>query len=171
MRAMAFGSGWPGLVGRLGLLLLLPAVAGCGSGQGKVSGRVLYGGAPLPGGRVTFRPADPKQNSVSAELDAQGNYQVVLPAGEVKVCVDNRELEPAPPLGGTVLPPGLSPEVRKALGAGKPNRSRPNPPDDAPEKPSGRYVKIPDRYYEIETSGLQFTVEGGDQKRDIELTK
>jgi hypothetical protein len=166
MRAMASGPGPFALASRLGLLLLLPVVTGCGPGQGKVSGRVLYNGAPLPGGRVTFRPADPRQNSVSAELDEQGNYEVVLPAGEVEVSVDNRELEPSGLLGGP-LPPGLPPDVRKALGGAGTDKPGPK----SPVKPSRRYVRIPDRYYITETSGLRFTVERGEQRHDIGLKK
>jgi len=158
------------MASRFGLVLLLLAVAGCGSGQGQVSGRVLLDGTPVPGGRVTFRPADGRHNSVSAELDREGNYQAVLPAGEVAVSVDNRELEPVPSLGGG-LPAGLPPEVRKALGGAKAEKPRPTAPENVPERPSGRYVKIPERYYQSETSELRFTVKGGDQKHDIELTK
>ena len=108
MKLMAAGAG---------LVLLLPLVVGCGPGQGNVSGRVLFNGAPLPGGRVTFRPADPRQNSVSAEIDRQGNYQAVLPAGEVKVCVDNRELEP-PPRIGSLAPPAASCRCRRSTRSG-----------------------------------------------------
>lgn len=171
MRSRAFGAGRPRFAGRFGLLLLPLVVAGCGPGQGHVSGRVLYNGAPLAAGRVTFRPADPRQNSVSAELDEQGNYQAVLPAGGVQVCVDNREWEPpAGPLASR-MPPDLPPEVRKALGGGRPDRPPPKPPENAARKSASRYVKIPDRYYDIETSGLQFTVVRGEQKHDLELTK
>jgi hypothetical protein len=156
----------------LGLLFLLPVIAGCGPGHGKVSGRVLLNGEPLPGGLVTFRPADPRQNSVSARLDGQGNYEAVLPVGEVKVSFDNRELEPrAPRVGGMPKDLPLSPEVRKALGGGKSDAPQTKPGENAPEKPSGRYVKVPDKYYGSETSGLQFSVGPGDQKHDIELTK
>jgi hypothetical protein len=169
MRSMKLGSGWPGLVSRVGFLLVFPVVVGCGPGEGRVSGRVLYNGTPLAGGRLTFRPADPRQNAVSAELDEHGSYQAVLPVGEVSVCVDNRELEPRAPLAGG-LPPGLPPGVRKALG-GKPDQAQPKGPENVAERPSGRYVRIPDRYHQIETSGLQFRVERGEQKRDLELTK
>ncbi|MEK7216680.1 MAG: hypothetical protein AAB289_13915, partial [Chloroflexota bacterium] len=104
----------PAWLSRLGFVFLLPIMVGCGGpSQAKVSGQVLLGAQPLPGGRVTFCPADSRQNSVSAELDELGNYQAVLPVGDVKVCVDNRELEPSPQFGGG-LPPGLPPEVKKA---------------------------------------------------------
>src|SRR5262245_58048810 len=143
-------AGFPRVIAAAALAL---AAAGCGAGQGEISGRVLYDGAPLPGGRLTFRPADPAHNSVSVEIDEQGNYRAVLPAGEVQVSVDNRELEPPPPSGGPVLPPGLSPEVKKALSAGQPA-----PAAGGGKKASARYVPIPERYYQMETSKLQFTV-------------
>jgi hypothetical protein len=102
-------------VGCFGLLFLLPVAAGCsGQSQGKVSGQVVFNGKPLPGGRVTFRPADPKLNLVNVQLDEQGNFAAVLPAGEVKVSVDNRELDATPiPGPGFKLPPGLPPDVKK----------------------------------------------------------
>jgi hypothetical protein len=169
------GSGWPGFVCRFGWLLLLPIVAGCGPGQGKVSGRVLLGGAPLPGGIVMFRPADPKQNSISAVLDEQGHYEAVLPGGEVQVSIDNRTLQSHElPFRG--MPPGLPggvaqkiAEAQKANAAAAKAAAATNP--NAPQKIPGKYVEIPKRYYDISTSGLKFTVKGGDQQQDIELTK
>ena len=155
---------------RFGVLLLLPVLAGCGVAQGKVSGRVLLNGTPLPGGRVTFRPEDPSQNTISADIDEQGNYQVMLPVGEVQISVDNRELEPVNNEGGGVplaLTPLLSPEAKKHLGGKQPDRSPSTSPANLPEKPRGRYVEIPSKYYDIETSGLKFTVQRGEQARDI----
>jgi hypothetical protein len=143
-------------------LLLLPALAGCGPGQAPVSGRVLLNGTPLPAGRVTFRPADPRQNSVSAELDEQGRFSTVLPVGDVKVCVDNREWEPQEPIVGVQLPAGVPAEVRKSMaGANPPGKTRPSP----------KYVPLPERYYDLETSGLGFAVPRGGLSKDIELTK
>jgi hypothetical protein len=152
----------------LGLLLLLPVGLGCGPGKGKVSGRVLLGGTPVPGGWVTFRPADPKLNSVTARLDEGGSYSAVLPVGEVRVSVANRELQPRTPQGGE-LPAGLSPEVRSKLGGGGPPGASRQPGPAAPEQPPGRYVPIPSKYHAVETSGLRLVVQGGEQKHDIEL--
>jgi hypothetical protein len=172
MRRPAFGPGWAGSVTRFGLVLLIPVVAGCEAGQGQVSGRVLFDGKPLPGGRLTFRPADPRQNSVSAELDPGGNYQVVLPAGEVQVCVDNRELEPRGAAIGAVTPDALSPEMKALLGGTKTDKSPPpKAQEGTAERPAGRYVPIPERYYDLETAGLRFTVKRGEQKHDLILSK
>lgn len=171
----------PGMVFALGrrrslhcvalLLPLLLVAVGCGTRKSKVSGRVLYKGAPLPGGQMLFRPADPKQNTVSAELDAEGNYEAVLPVGAVKVSVDNRELEPAADLS-VGLPGNLpfSPEAQKAFkGKPDPAASGAGGENTPPGKPAGKYVKIPSRYYDSEKSGLEFTVESGEMKHDIEL--
>jgi hypothetical protein len=156
--------------GSFGVLLVLLAAAGCGPGHGRVSGRVLYGGKPLPGSRVTFRPADPRQNAVSAVVDAEGNYSAVLPVGPVQASVDNRELEPRASLSGLV-PPKLDPETRKLLGNPKSDKTTPAPSGAGPEKLPGKYVQIPGKYYAVETSGLDFTVTGGEQQHDLELTK
>jgi len=173
MRRIAFS-------GRLGRptcfmsLLLVAGLTGCGVSQGKVSGRVLFNGAPLPGGLVTFHPEDPAQNAVPARLDEQGNYEAVLPAGNVQVSVDNRDLEPQTREPGG-LPPGLlpqlSPEARKVLGGGKQGNPSPSAPAGTSPKVSGRYVPIPEQYYDIETSNLKFRVDKGEQKHDIELYK
>jgi hypothetical protein len=155
----------PGARCRLGLLLASALAAGCGAGQVTVSGRVLCDGTPLPGGRVTFRPADPKQNAVSAEIDRQGNYEAVLPAGDVQVCVDNQEFAPRPAGGG--VPTDLPPELRDKV----PGLKSANPaPPAAPPPASDRYRPIPGRYAQVETSGLHFTARPGMAKQDIELT-
>jgi hypothetical protein len=171
MKSAAFRPAHIKSVCRLGLLLILPLVVGCGQSQGKVTGRVLIDGKPLPGGIVMFIPADPKKNSMSVLMDEQGNYEVVLPAGEVKVSVDNRQLAPHPRMA-TVAQLNLPADVKKLVMAkGAPP---PPPPDDpgnlAVGQQVGRYVKIPDKYYDAATSGLGFKVQGGDQPHDIELS-
>jgi hypothetical protein len=151
-------------VGRIALLLFLPLAVGCGPGRSAVSGRVLLDGQPLPGGRVTFRPADPRENTVSAELDEKGNYQAELPAGDVQVSVDNRELDPSSRTAGG-LPPDLpiAPEARQQLGDGAAAAK-------GSDKDAGRFRPIPPKYYQAETSQLGFAVKGGDMKHDIELS-
>ena len=161
------------LVGCWICLALIPVVVGCAPGRGKVSGQVTYGGKPVPGGLVTFRPADPKENSVTAELDAEGRFSCVLPAGEVSVSIDNRELEPRP-AGIPSVPAGLpiGGDVRAKIAKGPPPKE-PNPDAKSGEEvrvPKGRYLPIPEKYYMLETSGLKFTIKDGDQPLNIELT-
>lgn len=154
---------------RLALILPLFVVLGCGPGKGTVSGRVLYKGKPVPGGRVTFQPANSKFNSVHADLDEQGHYEATLPAGEVQATVDNRELEPSIDRAGGG--PDLPPQVRKALAK---TRSEAAPAESRaaarkPREGNNRYVPIPEKYYTLEKSGLHFRVESGSQTHDIEL--
>jgi hypothetical protein len=168
MRTHPFIPASPGLPIRFVPLFLLLLVGGCAPGKGKVAGQVTFNGAPLPGGRVTFQPADPRQNAVSVELDDQGRYAAELPAGDVAVSIDNRELEPRSPQTGGIpagLPPDLRDKIRKAGGTASPPR-----PEGAP-KSSGKYVAIPSRYYAAETSGLTFRVRGGQQTEDLPLTR
>jgi len=177
MRLLALRPGLTRLSGRLGLLVPLLVALGCSGGTGKVTGQVTYKGKPVPGGLITFRPADSRQNSVPAELDAEGKFSVVLPAGEVTVSIDNRSLEPQPSFG-TVVPPGLSPEIAKKLGGKAKATEGPvevdptKTADPPPTRRSGRYVPIPERYADTETSGLKFTVKGGgaEQTQNFELT-
>lgn len=173
MRKVGFGCGRRQWIGQVAFLLAVLLVAGCGGGKSKVSGRVLFKGAPLPGGQVTFRPVDPKHNVVLAELDAQGNYEAVLPVGPVKVSVDNRGLEPqGASADGLPVDLPFSPEAKKVF-KGKPESAAPVPsaPDtDARAKPGARYIPIPKRYYDVDKSGLDFKVESGDMKHDIELS-
>jgi len=155
----------------MGLLILLPIVAGCAPGKGKVSGQVLYNNKPLPGGEVTFRPANPRHDPVVVTLDEHGNYEAVLPVGEVKVSVENRHLQPRPSLGERpALKLPLSPEARKAIGSVPAEKPAPPKEENKAEKPHGQYVPIPERYHDIDTSKLEFNVEGGNQQHDIPLS-
>ena len=155
-----------GVVGRCGLLPLVAFTFGCADSQSKVSGQIMYQGKPVPGGWISFQPADSRKNSISTALDAQGKYEALLPTGVVRIAVDNRELEPMergseklilPP--GLKLPAGVKPPVEPAAKA----------PNAAPPASSGAYVAIPAKYYDIDTSGLTYTVQSGTQTHNIEL--
>jgi hypothetical protein len=165
------------LAARVAAVTVFVLAAGCGPGTGQVSGKVTYQGKPVPGGRITFRPADPKQNTVSAELDADGSFPAItLPTGEVTVSIDNREFEPQPAMGPSVpanIP--LPPEVARKLGqkaAGPAPEVDPTKTADPPPRPrnAARYLRIPEKYYDVESSGLKFQVTGGDQTKNFELT-
>jgi hypothetical protein len=152
----------------VGLLLLLPLAAGCSDPQGTVSGRVLLGDKPVPGGWVTFLPADPRKSPVHALIDDKGNYEATLPAGEVKIAVDNREWQPPDRSGpGPALPPGIN--LPPGVVAGGESRKPAPASDEAPAKRPGSYIPLPTKYYEMETSGLSYTVKPGAQSHDIEL--
>jgi hypothetical protein len=139
---------------------LLVIAVGCGPRTGEVSGEVTFKGKPIPGGILTFRPADESQNSVSYDLQRDGKFKVVLPVGDVAISIDNREFEPRP---ATVpaIPPGMNlpPDVIKGMQASSKESS----------KVSDRWVKLPERYYQVETSNTKIAVKGGKQSETIEF--
>ena len=167
MPSLSSGPGRAGFARCFALIILIPLAAGCASRKVKVSGRVLYNGDPLPGGILTFRPADPAQNSVSAVLDPEGKYEAVLPVGEIKVCIDNRELAPRPAARAPRVD-FIPADVRKKLAnAG----AAPAVSTNNGSKREGTYKPIPGKYYEIENSGLHFTASPSDAKHDFVLSK
>ena len=99
-------------------------------------------------------------------LDENGVYPPVeLPAGEVAVAVDNRQLEPQAPVSHAP-PPALA-RLREKMGRPP---AAPAPTQPRPPSIPGRYVKINPKYYTVETSGLSFTVQRGEVVHDILLT-
>lgn len=127
---------------RKGFLRLLPILlllTGCGRSsieQVKVSGKVLYRGQPLPGGVVKFVSA--KGFSSTATIDAEGNYQMLTPVGEMKIGVDNRMLR------------------RTSRSSSHQMLKRPS--EGTSLQPiTGVYVPIPEKYASVESSGLNCT--------------
>lgn len=148
---------------RIVLLLscLLSSCAGCGPSTGTVSGVVSYKGKPVPGGYLTFRPLAEGANSIPYTLERDGKFQVELPVGEVLVCIDNREFAPYPAVTAPNLPGmKLPPEVMQSLQ----QNAR------ASSKASDRWVELPEKYFAMESSGLKFIVEGGEQTYNVDLT-
>jgi hypothetical protein len=172
MRSLLFHSRWCGRAIGFVALLLLPVAAGCGPGEGKVTGQVLYDGKPLPGGRVTFMP-EGAANPVTVTLDEQGKYEAVLPTGEVKVSVDNRALEPRPALP-TGIPPGIPGGAAAKLAEARqksPQQTSGTVDPGMHGRIPGKYVAIPKKYYDYTKSEIKFTVTRGDQAHNIELPK
>jgi hypothetical protein len=128
----------------------------------EVSGKVLFNGKPLPGGRVTFAAIEGGFAS-SQPIDENGNYKINAPIGKVLISVDNRMFQP-----------------KSAAGKRKDAVQTPSP-DQHPKRPGSqeveaeptkgrRYVRIPERYANCDTSGLTYTVQPGPQTHDIELS-
>ena len=70
-------------------VLLLPILAtGCAGGRGTVSGKVTFGGKPLPSGTISFYPQSGKQQVINCRI-VRGAYssEEGIPTGEVKVSV------------------------------------------------------------------------------------
>lgn len=127
----------------LGVVVIL--IAGCGGGgKGKgdtVSGKVTLNGNPVAG-EVIFIGSDGKESKMLISMD--GSYTVASPAkGEAKIGVKSMGSAPAPSGAGKSDMPGFSPA-------------------------SG--VPAPAKYNNPSTSGLTYTVKGGDEKFDIVLT-
>ena len=160
----------------LSLTGLLLFAVGCGPGVGQVSGVVTVGGKPLPAGLISFRPDDPAANSVSAELDRQGNFRVELPVGTCRVSIDNRQYEPQPKPGagiptGIVLSAEVMAKLKQAPAAKEPPPEvDPTQTADAPVvREAGLYLKLPEKYYQVETSGLTIEVKSGEQTQNLDL--
>ncbi len=79
----------------LGLLALM---SGCGQNihsveHTEVSGKVLFQGKPLSGGRVNFITVQGAFAS-SGKIDENGQYQLKAPVGDVRISVMNQKLPP-----------------------------------------------------------------------------
>lgn len=133
------------------VLLLCAVCLGCG-GEAKdayrVTGTVSFRGQPLPGGYVTF--VSDTVAPVRCVIDEQGNYTAMVPAGSSQVAI-------------LVALPGGQDTAASATQA----------PDGqlqvAPEtRASG--PKIPAKYENHRTSGLQFDVQPSEENHfDIPL--
>ncbi len=156
-RALRAG-GWCLALGLLALAAGCTSKSGGGAEFAEVSGRVLFNGEPLPGGKITFITVG-GANAQSAAIDENGNYKLQAPVGDVQIAVDNRMV------GKHTEAPTRA--VQKK-GAGRP----PGPThgeEPAPIEIKGTYKKIPDKYYTPSQSGLTWKVEKGGGKHDIEL--
>ena len=136
--------------------MALVGMSGCGAPTGAVSGKVMFKGAPLKGGNVTFIPVGDDKHPVSSIISEDGGYSIdKLPVGNVKITVETSSLKPPPRAVAAYSPP-----------AGQ-NPSGYQPPD--PGAGAKHYVPIPDDYSDKDKSGLTYTVKSGSQPYDILL--
>jgi hypothetical protein len=154
---------WTGAARLVWLLFLLTtlAAAGCSKPKCTVSGKVLYKGAPLKGGIVTFINDD--GYSQPGTISEDGSYTIRgIHPGEVKITVETESVKPT---------------MEEKRGASKHPYQAPKPPggeeDLSGYQPKNvsdrakRYVRIPEKYGKAEESTLKFTVERGEQSFDI----
>lgn len=129
---------------RWALLAACLLAAGCGRGVATVSGTVRYAGKPLNYGTVVFSGED--GISHSGNIAPDGRYTVAdVPAGPVRIAVVSPE------------PPGQLPPAARRGG------------DPVPGVDRAKWVRIPDKYGNVTTSGLTATVTAGPFSHDIDL--
>jgi len=127
-------------------------------------------GTPLPGGVLTLYPQE-RGNPVSVVIQADGSYEAKsIPAGPVKLTVDNSTLNPRakrnPFAAKAIQPPKGTLEKMKQEGKDVPASIGPTK-----STLTGKYVPIDRSFARPETSDLKAQVEGGPQKLDVQLTK
>jgi hypothetical protein len=130
--------------------------AGCGKPTGIVSGKVYYRDKLVKSGTVTFVTLDGKTGGRS-DIAEDGSYSIPdLPLGDVRIVVETKSMKPnaMQARARANLPKNAPPEGAEYLGGGS---------------SEDRYVQIPDKYSEVGTSGLMYTVLGGPQVFKIEL--
>lgn len=140
----------------LGSLVLVLVVTGCGEPPPiRLTGRVMYRGAPLPGGSIRLHFDGGRE--LLGIIQQNGQYQIVNPpAGTAAVSVETESVKAALALNPL---PNMPPD---------PSMKLPMPS----QMPGGLgdYIEIPSRYNSPQTSGLAINVTGKDQKKDIQLT-
>ena len=142
-----------------GLVLTLPlcllAACGCGGNENphapaSVTGKVTYKGEPVPAGLINFIPKT-EGPSATGSLIADGTYSITdAPAGEFTVTIDNESLNPdkkLPQYPGTSKA-GVSGPTSSPMPGGGGAASSPMP-ISAPVKATGKYVKIPAKYADV----------------------
>lgn len=134
------------LLAVLPLLAAIAWVAGCGGGKSKtesVSGKVTLDGKPVAG-EITFVCSDGKE--VKSPLAPDGGYSIIAPAkGEAKIGIKSMTI---------------------AVGGGKETSTK----ADLGNLGTNTGATPPAKYGNPTTSGLTYTVKGGDEKHDIALT-
>lgn len=135
---------------------------------------MLFDSKPLPGGQISF-VATKGGFAASGNIDEQGNYKINAPIGEVTITVNNIALQGQG--GGGGGGGGASKGKIKGKGAGggggaPPPKELPHPKEVAGEVQAvkGKWVSIPSRYANADTSDLKYTVTAGAQTHDVNLS-
>ena len=145
-----------------GLILTLGLLAGCGgSGLATVEGTVTVDGQLVTAGRVAFRSSDGK-NSAVAKISPSGLYRIMdVPCDTMKVTVT-----PLDKFERVKLQREASGAKAKAKGAsGSEGQAK-----SAGAEVNESSAKVPEKYQHAETSELTFTVKGGSNTYNIEMS-
>jgi hypothetical protein len=156
-----FRTGYVGVV-----LVSMLVLAGCGGSKkgGTVSGKVSYPSADqlVKGGTINLHPSKEGGQPIMISIKPDGTFsQGGVAAGEYTVTVETESIKGmsagsnpyAAQMGNMKPPPGAESKMPKM---------------DTSNMPS--YVKIPAKYGNPQTSGLKWTIEKGNQVKDLPLT-
>jgi hypothetical protein len=139
----AFRRGAGQLLALPGVVLLATAI-GC-QGRGDVSGKVTYNSKPLVFGTVLVHGQDGLRQGA---IQRDGSFTVRgVKVGEARVAINSPN-----PKSIQLIPP--KPVVKTKQ-------------EPFPEAPG--WFRIPNKYEDVKTSGLTYTVRGGSNAFDIEL--
>jgi hypothetical protein len=143
------------------VLCLSPLVlAGCPPQTATVKGKVYLDGVPLKGGSVAL--INPGGFSASGDILEDGSYVVHnVSTGTVKVCVDTESINPKGKSAPTYSPPKGAPVPEGGY----------NPGEGARANKGKRYIKIPEKYGQPDTTDLTLTITGTQMEHDIQLKK
>jgi hypothetical protein len=152
------------------VLVPLPMVAGCGNTT-KVKGQVLFDGQPLPGGILSFTPGEGNPgNLMTATIQEDGTFVMAdAPIGPVKVSIANTHLKPEDPKGKERRDKGEAPSGRRLARYYLRPQAIEQIEQQADAPKIGRYVKIPEKYYNPATSSITIQVQRGGDAVKIEL--
>jgi len=140
------------------LLVVLPALVGCGKRTGVVTGKVTYQNQPLTSGAVIFHGTDGRVDS--GAIDSEGRYTIPqAPIGPARVTVQVGQSGPVPRVSG----PG------RTAAAKHPGDAKAGTHPSKAGAPQGKPLVIPPKYQDPTQSGLTWTVTGGNQTYDIKL--
>jgi len=147
------------------VVLVVLCCIGCGPPERAiVKGKVTIGDTPLTTGNVTFTGKDNLQSSATIQND--GTYELMdAPLGEARITV----MVPT-------LPPGGLEMMRRMKNNPGVKESESVDPNDSSKKIGimggipDNYVPIPQKYQDLNQSGLTYTVTRGTQTHDIKLT-
>lgn len=134
----------------------LVVLAGCGSGGGKknlsLNGKVTYKGKPVTGGFMRLTPADGKTQPINCPINTDGTYMAVPPVlGEMKVSIETESMK-----GQTGV---RYPNMKEDKGLATADTSK-----------IAKYVPIPRKYANPQTSNLTVTIQEGKNVKDFDLT-
>jgi hypothetical protein len=158
-----------------GFLSRLPAIAlaatvlalpGCGK-TGKLSGKVLYKGNPVPRAKIVFLCDGGKL--LDATADDSGQYAVRnVPLGQVRVGVKNFTEGMAENMS-QYMHNQANKQGPKEKAAGDIQQSMEGMKKNVGAGGSG-FVPLPDKAIDPEKSGIVIDVKGGSQEQDIVVT-